>query len=199
MTAPKRWQGLFASERQWRSEDVEGVRDLREEHLGRAFVAVDGGLSGAAIVVRPWKRWPGKPYVVRAIAAPGALFDLGQAAAEVDAAVIVAESGYLNVRQPNSITTARACGIAIGAIAAHSGKPCHVVHVPPATWQAWALDLSTGAERAERKAAAIAEAESQIDLSGYTAEQRSAVGDAWGIATWWATAPMAQSPIRRTR
>jgi|GEM_PF-2532500 len=204
MTTTTRWAGLLASERAWRSEDTEGVNPLRETLYGRGFVAIDGGVSGAALVIRPWKRWPVVPYLAEFLTDENALFRLGQAAAEVDAAAIVAEAGYLNVRQPSSLTTARACGLAIGAIAAHAGIPMHLVHVPPATWQEWSLDLSTAAARDERKRQAIDAADlamRRLDArpigDGQSVERRSAFCDAWGIATWWATAPRGVRVLRR--
>lgn len=204
MTESTTFPGLLASERSYRTGDPENVRDLRDAARDRrsGLIVIDPGEHGAILVFdKWWKRFPVAPYFAVSMSDPRAIERAAQAGAEVEAAVIVSEAGYLNVRQPSSLVTARRAGIAIGALCAHIGYTVHVVYTPPASWQAIALpNLSASAPSEVRKREAIEVADAFIPsllAAARTKERRSGIADAWGMATWFALSSMVASPIRR--
>lgn len=198
------WNGLLLSERTYRVGDPDGITELRDELRAKkkGLLTLDPGGSGALLAFDRWWDRPalGKPYAAFAMASDRMVERAGQAADEVDAGVLVCEAGYLSIRQPSSIQTARRAGIAIGAVVAHAGIQVHVVFVQPQTWQSFALvDLPASADSGARKRGAIELASSPMAAAYATTgnvEQRSGFADAWGMGLWWQRAPL-RSPIRR--
>ncbi len=198
------WSGLLLSERAYRTGDPAGITALRNElrEKKRGLVTIDPGASGAVLVFDDWwrKERLSTPYAAFPMTAEQMVERAAQAADEAHAAVMVVEAGYLNVRQPSSLETARRAGMAVGAIAAHLGYAVHVVSVQPQTWQSFALDLPSQADSRARKLAAVDLAASSMAKAYATtgdAQQRSGYADAWCMGWWWQRAPLQASPIRR--
>lgn len=156
-----------------------------------AFVAVDPGVHGAAVVVpRGW----GTRMAVALSGGQAAVDELRDWAVTHEAYTVVIEAQFVNPRNPPStLRLAASAGGVVGALTVVRDRECKTVWVSPSTWQS-ALLAGCGRKRSELEAGAALRARATIQdelacgnrmALPRLAIDRAGVNSALCIAEWW--------------